>query len=310
MILNEALCENFNVPTKLHLVTPAIFGAAGAIIKHEISAPSISTLIANSAGYDDEQWLNLRNDALKNAQHTITQRSKNTSIFFIIFAGFLDGINPCAFATIIFFLSYLQVTKRSPTEIMQIGIAFILGVFLAYFSLGLGMREIVTRITIFQKLSNIIDWLIAGFAFSIAIISIRDGILCLRGRMADMTLQLPSSLKTQIHSVIRKGSRQRRFIIAAFIIGIIISFLELACTGQVYLPTILYVLNTSPDKTLAITMLLVYNVAFIIPLTIIFGFAYSGIRSQTFINFMQKHAAIVKFITAAFFFILFILFVF
>ncbi|MGF1655598.1 MAG: hypothetical protein ACFCU3_01325 [Verrucomicrobiales bacterium] len=54
----------------------------------------------------------------------------------VVAAGLLDGLNPCAFATIIFLLSYLQVARKSGREILQIGVAYILGVFCTYFALG------------------------------------------------------------------------------------------------------------------------------------------------------------------------------
>jgi cytochrome c biogenesis protein CcdA len=310
MLMNEALCDKFNVPDQLHLVAPAVFGAGGAIVKHEITTAALAELLSNSSRRDNGDWYLVEDENLNKAESTITDRYKNTSMIVVLFFGFIDGINPCAFATIIFFLSYLQVTKRRPAEILQIGTAFIVGVFLTYFALGLGLHELVTRFELLQKFGKILHWGIAGFAVVIAVLSLRDGILCLRGRMKDMSLQLPGMLKTQIHGVIRKGSRHRRFVIAALVIGIVISVLELACTGQVYLPTILFILDASPEKASAIGMLLLYNIAFIVPLVIVFGFAYSGMRSEALTKFMQKHAAPVKFATAALFMILFIIFAF
>ena len=69
----------------------------------------------------------------------------------LIFAGLIDSINPCAFATIIFFISYLSlVLKKQRTDIFLTGIIFIAGVFITYLLIGLGFFRIV------QKLNNII----------------------------------------------------------------------------------------------------------------------------------------------------------
>jgi HEAT repeat protein/cytochrome c biogenesis protein CcdA/thiol-disulfide isomerase/thioredoxin len=310
MLHNEALCDTFNVPAKLHLVAPAVFGAAGGIVKHEITSASLAELLSRSSQRSDDAWLNLRQEEIKAAEVAITERYKATGLWVVCLAGFLDGINPCAFATIIFFLSYLQVTKRRPREILQIGSAFIFGVFLAYFAMGLGLHELVEKLDFLQRFGSALNWGVASFAVIIMVLSVRDGILCLRGRMKDMTLQLPDLLKSQIHSVIRKGSRHRRFIVAAFVIGVVISVLELACTGQVYLPTILFVLKQSPEKASAIWMLALYNVAFIVPLVVIFGLAHGGMRSDSLVRFMQRHAALVKFATALLFLLLFVMFAF
>jgi hypothetical protein len=142
------------------------------------------------------------------------------------------------------------------------------------------------------------------------VLSIRDGILCLMGRMKEMTLQLPALLKAQIHKVIREGTRHTRFVVAAFVVGVLISVLELACTGQVYLPTILFVLETSSAKADAISRLAIYNFAFVSPLVVIFALAYGGMRSDALVKFMQKHVALVKFATAILFFLLFLIFAF
>jgi hypothetical protein len=114
-----------------------------------------------------------------------------------------------------------------------------------------------------------------------------------------MTLQLPGFLKDQIRSVIRTGARARNFVIAAFASGLIISLLELACTGQVYLPTIQFMLRGGQRDALG--LLLLYNTAFIIPLTAIFILAWAGLRSDALIALQKKHTALAKVLTGALF---------
>jgi len=142
------------------------------------------------------------------------------------------------------------------------------------------------------------------------IMSIRDGILCSRGRLQDIALQLPGVLKTGIHGVIRRGSRHAHFVVAAFVVGVAISVLELACTGQVYLPTIGYMLEKGENAGGAIGYLFLYNIMFIAPLVAIFVIASFGLTSEALTRFLQKHAALVKFSTAALFLLLFLFFLF
>jgi cytochrome c biogenesis protein CcdA len=114
-----------------------------------------------------------------------------------------------------------------------------------------------------------------------------------------MTLQLPGGLKDRIRSVVRTGAQARRFVIAAFVVGIAISLLELACTGQVYLPTILYMLKSGTSG--ALTHLLVYNIAFILPLVIVFVLAWAGMRSEALVEFQRRNTALVKILTGVLF---------
>ena len=138
-------------------------------------------------------------------------------------------------------------------------------------------------------------YVFAAFALVIAILSLRDAIRAKQGRIDEMTLQLPGVLKKRIRGVIRKGAKARNFVIAAFVSGIIISFLELACTGQVYVPIIYQIQRGSTN---AILYLLIYNLAFILPLVIIFILAFFGMTSDSLIAFQKRHTAGVKFATA------------
>ena len=86
----------------------------------------------------------------------------------LVLAGLVDGINPCAFATIIFLLSYLQVTRRRPVEIAQVGLSFIIGVFITYFLLGLGLVEMVLKVqSVLRWFRQVLNWALAGFSLVI-----------------------------------------------------------------------------------------------------------------------------------------------
>ncbi len=310
MRFNEALCERFGVPAERRLVSPAIFCGAGYLIKQDIVFDRLCGIIAKSETVPLSEWYHIPSENLEKAGEAIKTRYSKMNIGIVSIAGLLDGINPCAFATIIFLLSYLRLTKRSPGQIAQVGISFILGVFIAYFCLGLGLVEIVTRLGALRGLGKILNWGLAAFSLVIMVLSIRDGILCLKGNLKDISLQLPDFLKTGIHTAIRKGSRHTHFVIAAFIVGIVISFLELACTGQVYAPTIMYMIQESGRAGKALVFMVIYNLAFILPLVVIFIMSYFGMRSDSLTVFMGKHAAAVKFCTALLFLIIFLAFVF
>ncbi|MBU1693864.1 MAG: HEAT repeat domain-containing protein [Verrucomicrobia bacterium] len=308
MSLNEALCTRYGVPDRIRLVTPALFTRAGYSIKDDITFARLGELLSRSAGGDDE-WCRVPEEELEQAAVSIGSRYKKLNLGVVGAAGLLDGLNPCAFATIIFLLSYLQVTRRSAREIAQVGLTFIAGVFIAYYAMGLGLVELVSRLGILRRFSYAINGLLGAFTLVIAVLSLRDGFRCLRGRMTEITLQLPGILKRGIHAVIRQGVRHSRFVIAAFVAGLVVSVLELACTGQVYAPTVLFMLKTGGDRLAAMGYLLAYNAAFVVPLFVVFALAMLGLRSETLIRFMKRHAAGVKFATAALFLLLFSFFV-
>ncbi|MEM1444005.1 MAG: hypothetical protein AAGF67_16775, partial [Verrucomicrobiota bacterium] len=305
--LNEALSERFGVPERIRMVAPAVFTGDGYLIKDDIFPTRLGNLIvrSSSTGNSNSGWAALEISELTSAASAIENRFSSVGFIVILSAGLLDGINPCAFATIILFLSYLQIAKHTPRQILAVGLSFISAVFLTYFALGLGLVEVVTRLQFLKGVGVALNLGLAVFALVIMFYCVRDGILCLQGRLAETTLQLPSFLKDRIRKVARTGARHHRYVIAAFVSGFIISVLELACTGQVYLPTINYMVQEGRNS--AYFYLLIYNLAFVMPLIAIFILAFFGLKSDALINFQKNHSAAIKFATAGLFLALFIL---
>ena len=303
LLINQALCARLQVSGVGK--TPSFFTQAGAAVSPQVQPEQLADLLRMTMETkDNPAWADFNQVEIEEAKEQIDEKFSKTTLAIVVVGGLLDGVNPCAFATIIFFLSYLQVAKRSPREILMVGVAFILAIFLAYFSVGVLFYKMIASLVeleSFQLIRDIMTWTFAGFAFLVAVLSLRDGIRASRGNLKEMTLQLPDFLKNRIRGTIRKRARARNYVIAAFITGIIISFLELACTGQVYAPIVYQVQQGRSD---ALLFLFIYNVAFILPLVIIFALAYRGMTSETLLNFQKTHTAFVKFATAILFFLL------
>jgi cytochrome c biogenesis protein CcdA len=135
------------------------------------------------------------------------------------------------------------------------------------------------------------------------------------GSTSELILQLPKSIKERIHKVVgffyRKSPEERKskhlpslskLVLSALITGFLVSLLEAACTGQMYLPTISFVLKASSLKLQALGYLLLYNIMFVIPLIIIFVLALLGVSSMQFTNFLKKHLGLIKILMAMIFF--------
>jgi two-component system NtrC family sensor kinase len=59
-------------------------------------------------------------------------------------------VNPCAFATLLFLLSYLTYTGRTRGEVLAVGLCFTLAVFLTYLATGLGLLAAVRSLAGFR----------------------------------------------------------------------------------------------------------------------------------------------------------------
>jgi len=235
----------------------------------------------------------------------------------IMGVGFIDGINPCAFTVIIFFMSFMALQGFKRRELVGIGLSFIFAVFITYLLIGAGVFGFFYRLNRFWVLIKIINYTIGSFSVIFGIFAAYDYFKFIRtGRTEGMVLQLPKGIKEQIHKVIRLFGRVdnksrgidpvRKFsykmIISAFVTGFLVSLLESVCTGQAYLPTISFILKTAPLKLQAMGYLVLYNVMFVVPLLIIYIFAIFGVTSERFAKILKKYLSTIKFLTAALFF--------
>jgi cytochrome c biogenesis protein CcdA len=211
----------------------------------------------------------------------------------ILAAGLLDGINPCAFTTLVFLLSALALAGRSRRQILWIGACFTAAVFLTYLAIGAGLLQGVRLAGAFPVVAAALRWLlIAGLAV-LAVLSFYDYSLARSGRSRDMLLQLPDRFKQRIHRDIRERTRSAGLAASSLVLGFLVAVFELACTGQVYFPTLVYLVRIRPDAG-SYFYLLLYNLGFILPLGVVFLLAWLGVASQRLADFARRSLAGVK----------------
>ncbi|RKX71086.1 hypothetical protein DRP53_02860 [candidate division WOR-3 bacterium] len=290
-IIGEALGEYLGVPEDKRLTTPTIYLDSTYLIKEEIRYQRLKQLI--EANPDDTVLLRRIPDQYrKRAKERIMGRFRRMSILPIILAGLIDGINPCAFTTLIFFIAYLAYLGRRRSNIIKLTIAFAIGIFISYFSIGLGAFHLLSPLMGNPTLRLIFSRGFAAFAFILAGLSFYDYLLARRRREREMRLKLPDFLTRMIHFEIRKTGY---LWVSGIITGLIVSILEFACTGQIYLPTITLMASTSL-REIAVLALLIYNIAFLIPLFLI-GFAATIFTSEQVGGYLRAKLSLTKLLT-------------
>lgn len=227
----------------------------------------------------------------------------------IVSAGLIDGINPCAFTVMVFFISFLALQGYRKRELIAVGLAFLFAVFLTYVLIGLGIMGFFYSIKSFWIISKLVNIGIGLFSIILGVFALYDLFVYMRTQNTDgLLLQLPKFVKNRIHNLVGTHYRGQakagifKLVISALVIGFLISLLEAVCTGQVYLPTISFVLWTTPFKLQALGLLLLYNIMFVVPLFIVFLLAMLGATSEQFSHFLRKHLALIKILMAAVFF--------
>ncbi|MDY7039293.1 MAG: cytochrome c biogenesis protein CcdA [Chloroflexota bacterium] len=305
--LAEWLGARCGVPEDRRLLTPAVFMGQEALTGEEVTYDNLKALIDRHAETGAEaSWESFDPNQQTAAENSLIERFQSFGVMAILGAGLVDGINPCAFTTVILFISYLALTKREGWEIIATGVAFTLGVFIVYVAVGLGLFKVLETVPFFHGamsvLRTVIFILTGVLCLVLAVASFQDFRRARKGDTKEMSLQLPHRLRLQINRVIRTGARRRAFISAAFVTGLLVSLIELACTGQVYWPTIVFVMQVPELRTRAVSYLLLYNLAFILPLVVVFVLAYLGMTTAERLgHFLRRWMWAIKLTTAMFF---------
>ncbi len=302
--LCEWLGERAGVPEKKRLTAPAVFVGDEALVGADLHTDSLEALIARHIGAGAKPVWKSGASPRSEAASGIIERFHSLRLPTILIAGLVDGLNPCAFATLVFFVSYLAVMGREGQDVLLAGAGFALGVFLTYLGVGFGALEFLINLTFLDAASRWIYRLTAVLCLSLAVGSLYDWWQAHRGRATKMRLKMPNRLRRWVNRAIREGAGARAFVPMTFVTGMVVSVIELACTGQVYLPTILFVLGVPQMQARAGLYLVLYNMMFTLPLVVVFILAYLGTTSQQLSLLIHRHTAKVKLATAGLFLVL------
>lgn len=166
--------------------------------------------------------------------------------------GLADGVNPCMFSVLIFLLTYLM-SIGSTKKAIKAGAAFAITTFFVYFLFMLGIIHIIDVLEIAQQAR----YVIIIFALVAGLLMIKD--FFFYGKW--FSLEIPSSCKPKLESLIKKGT-----IPSVILLALLASLVELPCTSGLPLAyvSILAVKDVAP-----MFYLFLYNLFFIFPLILI-----------------------------------------
>ena len=261
----------------------------------------IDKYINKKETYQPLEIKELNYEAMRKSKMSMISGFVGSSVFT---AGLVDGVNPCSIAMMLFFISLLTSYRSDKNSILIMGLTFIAGIFLAYLGIGVGLFKFLYKIDGLDQMLMVIY--IATFVLAAFLVykNIQDYYYIKNNQYEKVKTQLPKFLKHLIHNRIRKNMSMKYIYLSAFLSGFVISFLEFFCTGQIYLPTIAFVLSTNSTSSMALNYLILYNIAFVMPLIMICITMRIGSHimdvSQILVNQLDK----IKLMNAALFLII------
>lgn len=294
----EVLAESLGVPEERRLLVPAVFVGDDWLIRDFTSRDLEQLLQRYATGSPRLEKMGSQSGGVG-----IAQRFGRFSLFGIMAAGLLDGVNPCAFATIVFFVSYLAFMGRRRRDIALMAVAFIIAVFASYLAIGLGAYGLLRWFAGFKPAARAIYYVFGAASLVLGALSLYDFLVVRSGSTRKMILQLPLAVKQRIHDRIRENTRVPGIVAGSLIAGFLVSFLEFGCTGQVYLPTITFMVSSGTAGFKPVAALLAYNLMFVIPLAAIALLAVL-VTGRNVGAVLERRIPLVKFLTALLFFAL------
>lgn len=270
---------------------PVIVGKKNTLMGQEEIDQKIEALIKQNNNH-----ISLTSPSQQTSQNQIIATFKKFTPILIISAGLIDGINPCAFSVIVFLVTYLSFHGINRKKILYSGIFFSMGVFGFYFLIGIGLFDLINTLGgLHQQFNQIIRISFIIILLILLILSLYDvTILSQRKKPKNMILKLPNSYQKSIHKFIHICSKTKYTIPLSFFLGIAISSVELACTGQIYFPTIAYLIKEKIHLMESILLLGLYNIAFVLPLILVFGLVYLGISTKNIEQFFRNNLLLSK----------------
>jgi cytochrome c biogenesis protein CcdA len=173
----------------------------------------------------------------------------------VVVSALIDSINPCAFSILILTIAFLFSIGKFRSGVLEIGMAYIVGIFLVYTLIGLGILQTLHIFDTPHFMAKV------GAGLLIAL-----GAINLTGHFVPafpIKLQIPHGAHYRMAQLMEKGSLP-----SAFVLGGLVGVCEFPCTGGPYL-MVLGLLHDQATRSVGLGYLFLYNLIFILPLVII-----------------------------------------
>jgi cytochrome c biogenesis protein CcdA len=220
------------------------------------------------------------------------------SLITFVLLGFVDGVNPCAIAMLLLFISMLSFSDQSKT-LLKISFIFISAIYISYFLFGTLLYQTLSSLSGVAPILEIVPWIIVGISTIVVILNFYDFIVSMLKKYDKVKNQLPNriqqfnrKLMTTFTKKLEEGSIM--IYVIAFFIGVVISFTEFLCTGQAYFTAILHLIHFSNHVGRGLLLLAIYNLIFVLPLIVIALVAVKTKSVMRVSSFMRKNLHWIK----------------
>lgn len=218
------------------------------------------------------------------------RRARAWTLGAVMLAGLVDGINPCAVATLVFLASLLTLGGARPRLLLGGGGAYVLSCYLTYYLLGLGLLS-AWRVVFARPGLRIALDLGGGLALlALGALSFMDAARAAGGAGAAMRLTLPERWRERVRRLLREGAGAAWLPLGMAGVGVLVTLIESVCTGQVLIPTLALLARAQVERGRALALLAVYNLMFVLPLLVVLAVSLAGVRAVRWVGWSRREA--------------------
>lgn len=199
----------------------------------------------------------------------------------VLVAAVLDSVHPCSFSILLITIAFLFAMQMERKKILQIGGAYVAGIFIAYLFIGLGILKILH---LFDT-PHFMGKLGAGLLILFGIINIINEFF----PKFPIKLKLPDATHTAMGRLMKKASFP-----AAFGLGILVGICQFPCMGGPYL-MVIGLLRDQMTYSKGFAYLLLYNIILIAPLVTVLWIAADKALLEKMQEWKTSNVSRVKF---------------
>lgn len=170
----------------------------------------------------------------------------------VVAAGLLDGVNPCAFAVILFLVAFLYAIRKIRADVWRVGFTFIASVVVTTFLIGVGLLGALTAL----GQPHLIGQIGGGLLILLGMMEMRSAVASAGSRGLSMAPAVWERVK---------GWVTRATVPSAIVAGGLVGICTLPCAGGIYLATLGLVAGSATFSR-GLGFLAAYNLASAVPL--------------------------------------------
>lgn len=195
----------------------------------------------------------------------------DVNFFRITVLALADSVNPCAIAVLTMVLVAIMMQHpQKKHKVLLAGLAFVTSVYVGYLFYGIIIIQFFKTFAQFlRESSGIVYNSLAILAMILGGLNIKDFFYYKKGGIAT---EMPIWMRPKVKQIIQKIISPK----GAFVIGFLVTLFLLPCTIGPYIVASGLLLDLGTLG--AIPWLIYYNILFVLPMLIIVGIVYFGIR--------------------------------